>query len=358
MAFGFGGAAAGASNALQEMLAKAFAERQQQEQLALQQEAARRQQAAQEQQAAQFAQRQGLDERQFGLQQQQFDLDTQQTQTALDQKAEDRRMAGNQRGVRQLALEGLRMKSAQPRDVQLMASAEGVDIPMDVLDPEKDQRDRLEQIRVSGQEARATAGARPADERLVQVMGPQGTPIWVRESQAVGQPAAQAARAVTGQERQSLAYYNRAKQASETLATPDVSGTALEDRVAKSGLGTQLGLQYAPNMLQTADQQAYRQAQRAFTEARLRKESGAAIPTSEYENDARTYFAQPGDDADTVDQKRKARQTVLDGLKFGSGKAYNEFYGDEGSAPAPATPASPPVQKWGRDAQGRPVRLQ
>jgi hypothetical protein len=173
-------------------------------------------------------------------------------------------------------------------------------------------------------QAKATAGLNRGDGRLVQVMGPQGTPIWVREQDAVGQPAAQAARAVTGQERQALSFYNRAKQ-----ATDDISG--LEESIAKAGLGSQLQLQHAPNMMQTQQQQSYRQAQRAFTEARLRKESGAAIPQGEYENDARTYFAQPGDTPQTIEQKRRARTVVLEGLKFGSGKAYNEFYGDDAS---------------------------
>lgn len=178
------------------------------------------------------------------------------------------------------------------------------------------------------------APVQPRDERIVQVMGPNGTPIWVRESQAVGQPAAQAARAVTGQERQALAYFNRAKRATEDIEATDASGMSLEDRVAKAGIVQQGRLQYAPNWAQSPENQAYRQAQRAFTEARLRKESGAAIPTPEYENDAKTYFAQPGDDPATIDQKRKARSEVLDGLKFGAGKAYDEYYG---SAPNTGT---------------------
>lgn len=168
-------------------------------------------------------------------------------------------------------------------------------------------------------------------ERMVQIMGPQGTPIYVPESQAAGQPAAQAPRAVTGQERQSLAYYNRAKQASDEIAK-------LEGSIAKAGIGAQLQLQHAPNMLQTNTQQAYRQGQRAFTEARLRKESGAAIPAGEYENDARTYFAQPGDSPETIAQKQRARAVVLEGLKFSSGKAFNEFYGDTGQSQGGGTP--------------------
>ena len=171
-------------------------------------------------------------------------------------------------------------------------------------------------------------------ERVVQVMGPNGTPIYVRESDAVGQPAAQAPRAVTGSERQTLAYYNRAQQASD-----DISG--LEEKIAGQGMAGQLQGQYAPNMMQTEDQQLYRQAQRAFTEARLRKESGAAIPTGEYDNDARTYFAQPGDSPKVIQQKRQARQVVLDGLKNSSGKAYAEHFGDadggSSGGPAPGT---------------------
>ena len=135
-------------------------------------------------------------------------------------------------------------------------------------------------------------------------------------------------KAVTGAERQTLAYYNRAKEASDTLAQGGLEGRIAE----QNGMGALWG-KYAPNLAQSKDQQLYRQAQRAFTEARLRKESGAAIPPKEFENDALTYFAQPGDSPETIAQKQKARQVVLDGLKFSAGKAYGEFYGEEGGAP-------------------------
>lgn len=171
------------------------------------------------------------------------------------------------------------------------------------------------------------APAAPRDERIVQVMGQEGTPIWVRESQAVGKPAAQAARAVTGIERNVLAFYNRAEQAAKIVAP-------LEDTIAKMGLAGQTGLQVLPNFLQPEKNQSYRQAQRAFTEARLRKESGAAVPAGEYENDAKTYFAQPGDTKANLEQKKKARQEVLDGLAFSAGKAYDEYYGSPFQTPA------------------------
>lgn len=194
-----------------------------------------------------------------------------------------------------------------------------------------EEREQLSISRMNAQTSRASAGeqarhnrvmeAKPVDDRLVQIMGPNGTPIWVAEHDAIGQPAAQAARAVTGAERQSLAYFNRAKQASDDIAP-------LENDVAKMGLAAQGRMQYAPNFMQSQTGQQYRQAQRSFTEARLRKESGAAIPTAEYENDAKTYFAQPGDTPQTLAQKRAAREKVLEGLGYSAGKAYEEFYGE------------------------------
>jgi hypothetical protein len=153
-----------------------------------------------------------------------------------------------------------------------------------------------------------------------------GVATWLPRSQAAGKPAAQAQRTVTGAERTALGFYNRAKQASEDI-------TPIEEKIAGAGMASQIQLQNAPNFLQTETQQQYRQAQRAFTEARLRKESGAAIPDHEYANDAKTYFAQPGDGPELMAQKRAARQVVLQGLQYGAGKAYEEYYGE-----APPTP--------------------
>lgn len=187
--------------------------------------------------------------------------------------------------------------------------------------------------------------AEPRDERLVQIMGPAGAPIWVRETDAVGKPAAQAARAVTGIERQSLAFFNRANEAAKTVVP-------LEMKISDMTLAGQARLQAAPNWLQSAENQSYRQAQRAFTEARLRKESGAAIPSHEYENDAKTYFAQPGDGPRILAQKQQARLTVLDGLAFAAGKAYDEFYGEPRERAGHATPSAP---RQYYDINGSPV---
>ncbi len=54
-----------------------------------------------------------------------------------------------------------------------------------------------------------------------------------------------------------------------------------------------------------------RQAERNFETAVLRRESGAAISSSEFATDEKKYFPRPGDDATTLAQKAQARQTAI-----------------------------------------------
>lgn len=79
----------------------------------------------------------------------------------------------------------------------------------------------------------------PRDERLVQVIGPNGQPIWVRESQAVGQPAGAApgeggAVKLTGAQQEDMATM---------LTVQDLGKAALElgDRIKWRGVGPVAG---------------------------------------------------------------------------------------------------------------------
>lgn len=158
-----------------------------------------------------------------------------------------------------------------------------------------------------------------------------GTKFWVvRDGKTVrigedeykpgDQPTSIRDRPSSGAEKQGLSFYLRAKNAADDLAK-------MEDEVTKFNLAEQGQLQWAPNIAQTDTQQLYRQSQRAFTEARLRKDSGATIKKDEYESDARTYFAQPGDSQAVLTQKRRARAKVLEALRVTSGRAYDEHFG-------------------------------
>lgn len=228
--------------------------------------------------------------------------------------------------VKDGTFQGNILQFAQERNKRERIPVPGVDIP---LPPD-----------VAAQRMSMRPPVQPREERLVQVAGQDGTAVWVREGQAVGQPAAQAARSITGQERQALGFYNRMKQASDTFGE-------IEDVVAKTGIMAQGRLKFAPNWAQTDEGQAYNQARRSFTEARLRKESGAAIPPHEYAQDEITYFPQPGDSKATIDKKRAARETLMNSVANSAGKAYDEWYGEPLQKPAmsrsPGANAQPPA---------------
>lgn len=75
-------------------------------------------------------------------------------------------------------------------------------------------------------------------------------------------------------------------------------------------IGQQLGegLGAATNWTQSPQQQQVEQAQRDFVNAVLRRESGAAISSSEFDSARKQYFPQPGDSPAVVEQKRRNRQ--------------------------------------------------
>lgn len=67
------------------------------------------------------------------------------------------------------------------------------------------------------------------------------------------------------------------------------------------------------------EQQQVQQARINFITAQLRKESGASISVPEFSTAERLYFPQPGDDAKTIAQKQKTRETSIRGMKVQAG---------------------------------------
>jgi hypothetical protein len=183
-----------------------------------------------------------------------------------------------------------------------------------------------------GQEFKSFAPPKEAKtENKMWVMrpGPDGkmSALFVPESQVKpgDQPATSRAgegRPSNGVEKKALNFFNKLKQADEELAN-------FSEKIAGQNLLEQGWMAVAPNPLQTDVGQKYLAAQRAFTEARLRKDSGAAIAAHEYANDRKTYFAQPGDSAETIKQKERGRAAILASMAFESGRALNEFYGED-----------------------------
>lgn len=72
-------------------------------------------------------------------------------------------------------------------------------------------------------------------------------------------------------------------------------------------------------------QQQYRQAQENWIRANLRKESGAVIGAPEMDDEIRTYFPQPGESSEVIQQKQLARQVTQDAMKTSAGALYRPF---------------------------------
>jgi hypothetical protein len=96
-------------------------------------------------------------------------------------------------------------------------------------------------------------------------------------------------------------------------------------------------------MLSTEGQQA-EQAQRDFINAVLRRESGAVIAPTEFENAKIQYFPQPNDDKKTLDQKRRNRELAIRGLEA-------EVPGGFRGAPTLTNPAAAVPSTGGADGQ-------
>jgi len=118
----------------------------------------------------------------------------------------------------------------------------------------------------------------------------------------------------TGEERKSRSYADRMLSAEATIdqldSAPQVEG----------GL-SRMWAQTAPNSLQTAEAQQYRNAADQWIRAKLRKESGAVIAADEMAQEYTTFFPVVGDGPEVVEQKRVARIEAMRALEAEAGRA-------------------------------------
>lgn len=82
------------------------------------------------------------------------------------------------------------------------------------------------------------------------------------------------------------------------------------------------------------------QAERNFINAVLRRESGAAIAESEFQNAEKQYFPRPGDSPEVVAQKKKNRELVLQGLRREAGPVLKQ------QTEQPAAPSEGGRREW------------
>jgi hypothetical protein len=104
------------------------------------------------------------------------------------------------------------------------------------------------------------------------------------------------------------------------------------------------------SMISNEQQQMHRQAQEDWVRAKLRKESGAVIPTDEMEREIKVYFPMPWDKPETIKQKERARAVAVESMKKTAGPAMPM---QSRTQPAPSKPAPTGTVRKYNPATGR-----
>lgn len=124
---------------------------------------------------------------------------------------------------------------------------------------------------------------------------------------------------ITDEQAKAAGYYQRMQNSNQVMGNPNVTSAVMDwKQQAKSAVPL------VGNSLVSENFQAGEQAQRDFINALLRRESGAVIAPSEFENAQKQYFPQYGDGAAVLAQKAKNREIAMQGILGASGGArYN-----------------------------------
>lgn len=96
-----------------------------------------------------------------------------------------------------------------------------------------------------------------------------------------------------------------------------------------------------PNIAKSSGVQQFEQSKRNFINAILRRESGAVISPSEFENGEKQYFPQFGDSKEVLAQKKINRETQIAGLRNAAGDATQ--MGAQTSQNGRSSPSGPQI---------------
>ena len=125
----------------------------------------------------------------------------------------------------------------------------------------------------------------------------------------------------TGDQANAAIYARRMAEAERVLARDDVEKALMSRQNIVLGSVPSFGNSMVPKEYQLADQ-----AKRDFINAVLRRESGAAIAQSEFDNANKQYFPQPGDSREVLSQKARNRRTAIEGIANAATPSFREEY--------------------------------
>lgn len=151
------------------------------------------------------------------------------------------------------------------------------------------------------------AGLLPGTEEYKQFMinGGQRTGLSIKTNPdgtfEITEGGVSSAGKLTDSQSNALTFGGRMQASGQILNQQEQQGTKLFESIVQN-------IPIAGNYLLSPEYQSYSQAKRDFINAVLRKESGAAIAASEFDNADKQYFPQPGDSQSVIEQKRANRE--------------------------------------------------
>lgn len=120
----------------------------------------------------------------------------------------------------------------------------------------------------------------------------------------------------------SAGFANRMVRSQNILNTFEQEGVGLPTTGTSFAGGVPFVGGYLERQMMDTDQQRYKQAAMNWIRANLRKESGAAIGDEEAAQEYATYFPLPGDDPETIRQKRDARNATTQAMIINAGPVF------------------------------------
>jgi len=160
-----------------------------------------------------------------------------------------------------------------------------------------------------------------ANQPLVAVLDANGQPTYVPRNQAMGKAPYNPNQAkMTEAQSNANLFGTRAAESNRILQRLEGKYSPAGIQFQESMVGSLPGVSYVANKALSPETQQAAQAQRDFVTAILRKESGAAISASEFDNARKQYFDQPGDSNQVKAQKAQNRQTAIQGIQAAAGQ--------------------------------------
>jgi len=170
-------------------------------------------------------------------------------------------------------------------------------------------------------------------DRVGGMKAPNGMSIATNPDGTVNITQGGAPKPLTSDQAKNAGFLKRALPSHQIINNLEKEGTSSTNKLLSSD--------YVPfgNYGLSANAQKFGQAKRDFVNAILRRESGAVISPSEFENADKQYFPQPGDGPEVIAQKRANRENAIEGLRIGSSTiaptstAPGELHFDENGNP-------------------------